>query len=101
MTFELKVIVDVGMNRSELLLALHSSKSEHCALSPAKRQVAVLHPVVGMTSDGLLLAIAKLGHRGAIERRPSVTIASGLPWCQPARDLDPRSACNIDPVDRR
>jgi len=57
------VIVDVGVERGELLERLHSSKPQHHTLAPSERQVAVLNPVVGPAPDLLLLRIADFVHR--------------------------------------
>ena len=56
--FEVEVVVDVGVDRGELLHALHLSEPEHRPLSSSERQVAVLHPVVGPAADLLLLGVA-------------------------------------------
>jgi hypothetical protein len=66
MALQGEVIVDVGVDRSELLLGLHLPKPEHGPLSSAKRQVAVLTAVVRPSARFLLGSIAWFIHRGAI-----------------------------------
>ena len=60
--FLVEVVVDVGMDRGELLQGLHSPEPEHRALASSERQVAVLDPVVGPAADLLLLGVAQLVH---------------------------------------
>ena len=38
-SFEVEVVVDAGMDRGELLQALHLPEPEHCSLSSSERQV--------------------------------------------------------------
>ena len=45
---------------------LHSPEPEHRAFSSSEGQVAVLDPVVGMTTTLLFVSVAKVVHRGAI-----------------------------------
>ena len=61
-----EVVVDVGMDRGELLQCLHLPEAEHRPLSSSERQVAVLDPIVGPAADLLLVGIAELIHRGAV-----------------------------------
>ncbi|GJL96273.1 MAG: hypothetical protein DHS20C06_00900 [Hyphobacterium sp.] len=46
MSIMVEVVVDGRMDGDELLKASHSPESEHRALSPTERQVAVLGPIV-------------------------------------------------------
>ncbi|MEO5866980.1 MAG: hypothetical protein ABIS14_09920 [Sphingomonas sp.] len=51
MAFEIEVIVDVGVDRGELLYDRHPPEPEHCLLSTSEGQVAVLNSVDGSASD--------------------------------------------------
>ena len=70
MAFLVEVVGDVGMDRCEFLQGLHSPEPEHRPFSSSKWQMAILHPVVGMSTDLLLVAIAELGHRRAVGFQP-------------------------------
>ena len=61
--FEIEVIANIGVDRSELLQRLHSSEPAHCALSSAERQVAVCRAVVSVPANLLPVGIAELVHR--------------------------------------
>jgi len=69
-TFGAEVIVDIGVDGSELLQGLRLSESQHRSLSSSKRQMAVLHAIVGPTADLLLAGIAQLDHRRAVRSKP-------------------------------
>jgi len=56
-----KVVVERGVNGSELLQQPHLPEAQHRPLSSSERQMAVLGPVVGLAADLLLLGIAELG----------------------------------------
>ena len=66
MAFLVEVVVDVGVDRGELLQRLHAPEPEHRSLSSSEREVAILDPVVGPASGLLLRGIAQLVHRGAV-----------------------------------
>jgi hypothetical protein len=66
MTFEIEVIVDVGVDRGDLLQRLHLTKAQHRPFSSAKGQVTALDPVIDVPADILALAIAQLIRGGAI-----------------------------------
>ncbi len=57
--FGIEMIVDVGVDGSELLQRLHSSKSEHRSFSSSEGEVAVFGPVVGVPTNLMLVRIAK------------------------------------------
>jgi glycine/D-amino acid oxidase-like deaminating enzyme len=64
--FEIKVIVDGGMDGGELLLTSHSAESEHRPLTPAKRQVTVLSPVGEPPPDILTIFVSDDFHGSTI-----------------------------------
>lgn len=61
--FGIEMIVDIGVEGSELLQCLRLSESQHRPLSSSKRQMAVLHAIVGPAADLLFAVIAKFDHR--------------------------------------
>ena len=79
MSFLIEVVVNGAVHGGEFLECLHPPKSEHCSLSPSKRLVGVLGSIVDSTAHLLFLGVADLLHGRGIERKPSVTIALGLP----------------------
>ena len=61
---------DVGVGRGEFLQSLHLPEPEHGPFSSSEGQVTVLHPVVGVPTDLLFLAIAEFAHRCAVGLQP-------------------------------
>lgn len=66
MTFLVEVVVDVGVDRGELLQDLHSPEPEHGALASSEREVAVLDPLVGPAADLLLVGITQFAHHRTV-----------------------------------
>jgi hypothetical protein len=64
--FLIELILDLGVDRGELLQYLHSTEPKHYPLSPPVRQVAVFDPDVGPAFDFLLFGIAQLLHRSPV-----------------------------------
>ena len=62
MAFLVEVIVDLGVDRTELLQRLHSTKSEHHPLSSSQRQVTVLSPIIRPAANLAAIGIAELPH---------------------------------------
>jgi hypothetical protein len=60
-----------GVNRGELLQALHLPEESYRPLSSSKRQMRVLHPVVCPAADLLLLVQLSSVIAALYERRPS------------------------------
>ncbi len=58
--FGREVVGDIGVDRGDLLERLHTPKPLHGSFSSSERQVAVFHPIVGMATDLLLLAVAEI-----------------------------------------
>ncbi len=56
------MIVDVGMNRGELLQRLHVSKTQHASLPSPERKVRILGPVVQPTAHFAAVQIAEFPH---------------------------------------
>jgi hypothetical protein len=57
------MIVDVRMDRGELLKRLHSSEPEHRTLASSEREVTVLDHIIGVRADFLFLGGAKVAKR--------------------------------------
>ena len=70
MTFGSEVVVDVGVDRGELLQALHLPEPEHRALSSPERQMRVLNAIVGVTADLSLVGVAEISQSRAIGAQP-------------------------------
>ena len=66
MVFLVEEVVDVGMDRGELLQRLHLSESKHRPLSSSEGQVRVLDPVVGPAANLLLGGVAQHFHGGFV-----------------------------------
>ena len=60
------MIVDVGVDRGELLQRSHSSEPKHRPLASSYWKVAVLNAVVGVPSDHLLCRIPQIIHSGSV-----------------------------------
>ena len=69
-TFLIEVVGDVGVDRSKFLQGLHAPKPEHRPLSSSERQVAVLHPIVGVPTDLLLVLVTQFHHRYMVGFQP-------------------------------
>ncbi len=61
-----EVVVDVGMDRGELLLCLHPSKPQRCPLSSSEWQVGIFRPVVEPAAHLTVIEITKLTHGGRV-----------------------------------
>lgn len=66
MTLKIELVVDVGVDRSELLERLHSSESQHRPLPSTQRQMTVLDDVVGVPADLLLAGRTQLPESGLV-----------------------------------
>ena len=60
------MVVDVGVDRGELLQCLHLSEPEHCSLASSERQVAVLSAIVEPSAHLAAVEIAKVAHCGGV-----------------------------------
>jgi hypothetical protein len=59
----IEMIVDLGVNRAELLQRLHTSKPLHRPLSSSKRLMRILRPIVEAATDLVPIGVAQLFHR--------------------------------------
>ena len=66
MAFVVEMVVDRGVDGSELLERLLLTKSQHGTLSSSERQVAVLYPVVLPSAHFAAVEIAQFAHRSRI-----------------------------------
>ena len=70
MALLVEVIVDIGMDRSEVLQRLHLPEPQHCPLSSPEGQVGVLDPVVRPAGYFLLVGIAEVSHGCLVGTQP-------------------------------
>ena len=61
-----EVVVDVGIDRGELLQCLHPLKPQHRSLSSSDRQVGIFRPVVEPAAHLTVIEITKLTHGGRV-----------------------------------
>src|SRR5271170_3130239 len=66
----IEMIVHLGVNRTEFLQRLHSSKQLHRPLSSSKRLMRILRAIVEPTADLLASGVADLSHRRGISAQP-------------------------------
>jgi hypothetical protein len=65
----IEMVVDLGMNRAELLQRLHAAKPLHCPLSSSKRLVGILRPIVEAATDLVPIGGTDLFHRRGIRAK--------------------------------
>src|SRR5271155_1504988 len=66
----IEMIVHLGVNRTEFLQRLQTSKQLHRPLSPSKRLMRILRSIVEPTTDLLAIGVADLFHRSGISAQP-------------------------------
>jgi len=66
----IEMVVDLGVNRAELLQRLRTSKPLHRPLSSSKRLVRILRPIVEAAPDLVPIGVAQLFHRCGIGAKP-------------------------------
>src|SRR5208282_2859013 len=66
----IEMVVDLGVNRAELLQRLRTSKPLHRPLSSSKRLVRILRPIVETATDLVPIGGADLFHRRGIRTKP-------------------------------
>src|SRR5208337_3153255 len=70
MALLIEMVVDLGVNRTEFLQRLHTSKALHGALSSSKRLMRILRAIVEPAADFLAIGVADLSHRGRVSAKP-------------------------------
>ena len=68
--FLVEGVVDVGMDRGELLQRHHLSESEHRPLSSPEREVTIFNPIISPPSDLLFLLVAELVYGRPVGAQP-------------------------------
>src|SRR5208337_5112189 len=66
MALLIEMVVDLGVNRAELLQRLRTSKPLHRSFSSSKRLVRILRPIVEAAADLVPIGVAQLFHRCGI-----------------------------------
>ena len=66
----IEMIVDLGVNRAELLQRLQAPKALHRSLSSPKWLMRVLGPIVEAATDLVPIGVADLLHRRGIRPTP-------------------------------
>ena len=69
MALLIEMVVDLGVNRAELLQRLHTSKPLHRPLSSSKRLMRILRPIVEAATDLVSIGSADLFHRRGIRAK--------------------------------
>src|SRR5208337_703620 len=69
MALLIEMVVDLGVNRAELLQRLRTSKPLHRPFSSSKRLMRILRAIVEATTDLLAIGVADLFHRRRIRAK--------------------------------
>jgi hypothetical protein len=70
MTLLIEMVVNLGVNRAELLQRLGTSKPLHRSFSSSKRLVRILRPIVEAATDLVPIGGTDLFHRRGIGPKP-------------------------------
>src|SRR5208337_2276422 len=70
MALLIEMVVDLGVNRTEFLQRLHTSKALHGPFSSSKWLMRILGAIVEPAADLLAIGVADLSHRRRVSAKP-------------------------------